>query len=282
MYWKSCSVRWRCFSLVQCHVQLSCYFTGLFSNDEILRILENTCVKNQLLSSSVTGLRFPLMWRDSDHFNNRGSKKSGLVFSRSPFVLVCCPLWIFVKSLLFEFVRLSEDGAVLYDASWFRGVWHRDGGGGQISYWRLLRGSHHLVSIFFFSFIKNIYYCKCFVFKCNFHSKSRRSAFVWTEGGAVELRIRGRAHYGKNTEETRQEASKLIWKIRWEEAVPPAGHFRPWHLPAVPSHTLVRIRLNWMEGDFIYSCVNGGSMCVLVNKCYEWRKKWRDIQCPEL
>lgn len=35
-----------------------------------------------------------------------------------------------------------------------------------------------LLVFFFFSFIKNIYYCKCFVFKCNFHSKSRRSAFV--------------------------------------------------------------------------------------------------------
>ncbi|MEQ2264444.1 hypothetical protein XENORESO_007113 [Xenotaenia resolanae] len=29
---------------------------------------------------AVTGLRFPLMWRDSDHFNNRGSSRQVAVF----------------------------------------------------------------------------------------------------------------------------------------------------------------------------------------------------------
>lgn len=66
--------------------------------------------------SAVVGLRIPLMWRDSDHFNNRGSKFVLVLTSLMlPGVLSCIISWIWYPCVmhLLLFIRLSSSGVVL-------------------------------------------------------------------------------------------------------------------------------------------------------------------------
>lgn len=105
-----------------------------------------------LFSPFPVGLRFPLMWRDSDHFNNRGSMFTHWInihiFSfhkiENPMLNICC--------LSFLFGRLSSGGGVLSDADWLWGVWHWHGCGGQICHWHLLWWRHPLVNMLHISY----------------------------------------------------------------------------------------------------------------------------------
>lgn len=55
----------------------------------------------------------------------------------------------------------------------------------------------------------------------------------------MELRRGGRPVAGQHAKETGQEAPQLVWKERWEKALPPAGHSRPRHLSAAQPHPCV-------------------------------------------
>lgn len=55
----------------------------------------------------------------------------------------------------------------------------------------------------------------------------------------MELCGGGRADAGQHAKETGQEAPQLVWKERWEKALPSAGLPRPRHLSAEQPHPSV-------------------------------------------
>lgn len=83
-----------------------------------------------LLVGADAGLRIPLIWKDSDHFNDKGSEfVLVLITIILMFIVIdaystnrCC------TSLIFT--RFSSSCGFLSDADGLTGVWHRDGGGG--------------------------------------------------------------------------------------------------------------------------------------------------------
>lgn len=84
---------------------------------------ESVICERALLFTDL-GLRFPLMWKDLDHFNNRGSEfdlsyHSILLFSAIDMITFCINTYCISP---FLFARLSASGDVLCDADWFTGV----------------------------------------------------------------------------------------------------------------------------------------------------------------
>lgn len=211
------------------------------------------------------GLRIPLMWRDSDHFNNRGSQFLTQTCAR--FAVIDHPVdWLTRLSVDYPGSRrvalfcLLQVGSEVFDTQMMvvdRSVTDVCFEGTNILY---------VSVVFFFVLNEGV----AFAFGCAHFLKlpnpaavlqQRRSSRVWAEGGAVELLRGGRADAGEHAKETGQEAPQFVWKERWEKALPSAGLSRPRHLPAAQPRPCVGLQSQVpSEYEHIFMCVHG-QMC---------------------